>query len=86
MKRKKNKTIANENSQSRCMGNRDNKENISEIQKDFSGNVVPLTFLDIECKALVDSDRRAIELSRKGIFACPKYNDLFITIDDARMK
>lgn len=86
MKHKKKKTIANENSQLRWLLNRNTNENISENQKDFLGSVVTLSNQDNEFNALADSHRSAIELSRKGIFACPRYNDLFINKDDARMK
>lgn len=37
-------------------------------------------------KLLSNSEHRAIELSRKGIFACPKYIDLFDYKDDTRIK
>lgn len=86
MKLKKKKTIADENSQLRWLINRNTNENISENQVDFLGSVVTLSNQDNECTALVDSDRSATELTRKGIFACPKYNDLFINKDDTRMK
>lgn len=68
------------------MKNKDINVIISENQKiSFEGVVTP-TYKDNERYGIVSSDRRIIELSRKGIFACPKYIDLFINIDDALMK
>jgi hypothetical protein len=86
MEHKKNKSIAIKNSQVRCMKNRDINKNISEIQEDISGSVVTLSNQAYECIALVDSDRRAIRRSRKGIFACPYFSDFFHNKDDTRLE
>ncbi len=37
-------------------------------------------------KIIGDSDRRTIELNSKGIFACPKYTDLFQDGDDVKIE
>jgi hypothetical protein len=68
------------------MGNRDKMENTAEIRNNFLGNLVIHSYQDNNCKALVDPDRKAIELGLKSIFACPHFSDFFQNQEEIRMK
>jgi hypothetical protein len=86
LKHKKNKTFAKGDSQIRFCKTRAINENVSENQKDFSGSFVTRSNQYYEYNAIVGSDRRIIEQSHKGIFACPHFFDFFRNEDDTRLK
>jgi hypothetical protein len=41
---------------------------------------------DLRINALSEIDRRAMERYSKGVFACPKYDDMFDLKDDINLK
>jgi hypothetical protein len=56
-------------------------DNVAPVE----GEIIPDN-PEIDGATICDSDRRVLEISCKGIFACPRYTEFFHNKDDTRLE